>query len=80
MRNAINGLPVDAQPAATAQLAQEIKFRQDMEAAPPDQRMAMMRQHFMNRMGQNNWRRSPSRRAQMYQRAVANRQAARGQG
>jgi hypothetical protein len=79
MQNAINGLPEDVRPAATAQLQQEVKFRQDLQAAPPDQRMAMMLQHFRNRAGNNNWRRSPSRRAQMYQRVVANRQAARGQ-
>lgn len=79
MQNAINGLPADARPEATAQLAVEIKFRQDLQAAPPDQRRMMMRDHFMNRMGQNNWRRSPDKRAQMYQRAVSNRQTARGQ-
>jgi hypothetical protein len=79
MRNVINGLPSDVQPGATAQLEQEIKFQQDVQAAPPDQRMTMMRQHFQNRMGQNNWRRSPDKRAQMYQRAVSNRQTARGQ-
>jgi hypothetical protein len=79
IQNAINGLPAEARPEATAQLQQEVKFRQDLQAAPPDQRMAMMRNHFMNRMGQNNWRRSPAKRAQMYQRAVSNRQAARGQ-
>jgi hypothetical protein len=79
MQNAINGLPADARPAANAQLAVEIKFQQDVLAAPPDQRRAMMRNHFMGRMGQNNWRRSPTRRAQMYQRVVSNRQAARGQ-
>jgi hypothetical protein len=79
MSNAIQGLPEDARPGATAQLAQEVKFQKDVQAAAPDQRMAMMRQHFMNRMGQNNWRRSPEKRAQMYARAVANRQSARGQ-
>jgi hypothetical protein len=79
MQNAINGLPADARPEATAQLAAEVKFQQDVQAAPPDQRRTMMRDHFMNRMGQNNWRRSPDKRAQMYQRAVSNRQSARGQ-
>jgi hypothetical protein len=79
MQNAINGLPPEARPEATAQLAAEVKFRQDVQAAPADQRAAMMRDHFMNRMGQNNWRRSPAKRAQMYQRLVGNRQAARGQ-
>jgi hypothetical protein len=79
MNNAINGLPADAQPAAKAQLATEVKFQQAVQAAPADQKMDMMRQHFMSRLGQNNWRRSPAKRAQMYQRAVSNRQAARGQ-
>jgi hypothetical protein len=77
MQNAINGLPPEARPEATAQLQQEISFRHDLQAAPPDQRMSMMRDHL--KMGQNNWRRSPAKRAQMYQRAVSNRQAARGQ-
>jgi hypothetical protein len=79
VRNAINGLPPEARPAALASLNAEDAFRKDVAAAPPDQRREMMRQHFMNRAGQNNWRRSPAKRAQMYQRAVANRQAARGQ-
>ena len=48
-------------------------------ALPANQRRDMMRKHFMNRMGQNDFRRSPEKRAQMYARAVSNRQAARGQ-
>jgi hypothetical protein len=79
MRNAINGMPPEARPAATAQLDQEVKFQHDVQLAPPEQRMQMERQHMMGRMGQNNWRRSPAKRAAMYQRAVSNRQAARGQ-
>jgi hypothetical protein len=79
MENAIRGLPPEARPDATAQLQQEAKFHQDLEAAPPDQRRDLMRKHFMGKMGQNNWRRSPQKRAQMYARAVSNRQSARGQ-
>jgi hypothetical protein len=76
MQNAINGLPADVRPQATAQLAQETKFQKDLQAVPPEQRGPMMMQHFMKRMGQNNWRRSPDKRAAMYSRAVSNRQAA----
>jgi hypothetical protein len=80
IRNAINGLPPAARPAALDQLKQETAFRQQLRAAPADQRRAMLRQRFMNRAGaMDNWRRSPERRAQMYQRAVSNRVAARGQ-
>ncbi len=79
MRNAINGLPADARPAALSQLAQEVTFQQQVRNAPPEQRREMMRQHFMNRMGANDWRRSPEKRAQMYERAVSNRVASRGQ-
>jgi hypothetical protein len=79
MTNAINGLPADARPAALAQLKQEMAFQQQVRNAPPDQRRAMMRQHFMNRMGANDWRRSPEKRAQMYARVVSNRVASRGQ-
>jgi hypothetical protein len=79
MRNAINGLPVDARPAALDQLTKEVAFQQQVRAAPRDQRRAMMRQHMMDHMGANDWRRSPEKRAQMYARVVSNRQAARGQ-
>jgi hypothetical protein len=79
MRNAINGLPLAARPEALNQLSLEASFQHQMQAVPRDQRWAMMRQHFMNRMGGNDWRRSPERRAQMYARAVSNRQASRGQ-
>jgi hypothetical protein len=79
MKNAINGLPEEARPQALAQLNAEDAFRKDVQAAPPDQRQAMMRDHFMKRMGNNSWRQSPEKRAQRYATAVANRIAARGQ-
>ena len=79
MRNAINGLPEDARPAALAQLDTEVKFQHDLQAAPPDQRRAMRRQHMASRMGGNFFRMSPEKRAQMYQRVVGNRETARGQ-
>jgi hypothetical protein len=79
MRNAINGLPADARPAAQDQLTKEVAFQKQMRGLPRDQRRAMMRQHFMDRIGANDWRRSPEKRAQMYARAVSNRQTARGQ-
>lgn len=78
MRNAINGLPAAVRADANDQLTQEVNFQKQVRAAPPEQRRDMMRQHFMNRLGANDWRRSPERRAQMYQRAVANRQSVRG--
>lgn len=79
MRNAINGLPAENRAEALNQLNEQANFRKQMEAAPPDQRRAMMRQYFMDHMdAMDNWRRSPEKRAQMYQRAVSNRQAARG--
>ncbi len=78
--NAINGLPPEAQPAARQKLAEEKQFQQETAALPPEQRMNRMRQHFMERLmeGNNNWRRSPQKRAQMYARAVAARSAAIG--
>jgi hypothetical protein len=79
MRNAINGLPADYRPTALAQLDQEVKFQQQVQAAPPADRRNMMREHFRNRMGANDWRRSPEKRAAMYARVVSNRVAARGQ-
>jgi hypothetical protein len=80
MSNAINGLPPEARPDALAQLKVETSFRQQLRAAPPEQRRDLMRRHFMSRLGaMDNWRRSPERRAQMYQRAVSNRETVRGQ-
>jgi len=79
MRSAINGLPEDARPAALNQLTSEVNFMNALQKAAPDQRRALMLDHFKDRMGQNDWRRSPEKRAQRYARAVANRQAARGQ-
>jgi hypothetical protein len=67
-RSAIEGLPAEDQPAAL----------ESLRAAPQDQRMSMMLNHFKDRAGRNFWRQSPQKRAQRYQQAVANRQAARG--
>ncbi len=79
MRNAINGLPPDAQADAITQLNSEADFRKSVMAAPPDQRRQMMRSHMMSHLGaMDNWRRSPETRAKMYSRVVANRQAAKG--
>ncbi len=79
MRNAINGLPPEERPDAITQLNNEVKFMHDVQSAQPDQRRAMMRDHFKDRMTQSDMRRSPEKRAQRYARAVANRQTARGQ-
>jgi hypothetical protein len=77
--NAINGLPADYQAAARTQLAQEKAFHQQLAAAPPDQRRDLMRKHRMDHLGAfDNWRRSPEKRAQMYQHLVSNRQSVRG--
>jgi hypothetical protein len=81
MRNAINGLPEEMRVGALNQLDQESKFRKDVQAAPPDQRADMMRQHIQAKMADNGgpWQRmSPEQRAQRYQRMVANRMAAQG--
>jgi hypothetical protein len=77
-KSAIEGLPPEDQPAALASLNDEIKFQKDVRAAPADQRMSMIMNHYKDRAGRNFWRQSPQKRAQMYQRVVANRQAARG--
>jgi hypothetical protein len=78
--NAINGLPPEAQPAARQQLADEKQFQKEAATLPPDQRRDRMRKHFMDRLmaGNNNWRRSPQKRAKMYAHAVAARTAATG--
>ena len=77
--NAINGLPADYQAGARTQLAQEKAFHQQLAAAPPDQRRDLMRKHRMDHLGAfDNWRRSPEKRAQMYQHLVSNRQSVRG--
>jgi hypothetical protein len=80
LRNAIGGLPAAARPAALAQLQDEVQFQREARAAPPDQRRSMMINHFSKHLGENFWRQSPEKRAQRYQQAVANRQAARGSG
>jgi len=78
--NAINGLPKEAQPAARAKLADEKQTQKEMATLPPDERRRKMFSHFMElRMnGDNNWRRSPEKRAQMYSRLVSNRISATG--
>jgi hypothetical protein len=79
LKNAINGLPEDYRAGALAQLSQEKSFHQQLAAAPPDQRRDMWRKHMMDRPGMfDNWHMSPEKRAQRYQRAVSNRQSARG--
>ncbi len=80
MRNAINGLPEDARAGALDQLNQEVQFFQTVQAAPPDQRPQMIRDHMMAKMANDPRmaRMSPEKRAQRYARAVANREAVRG--
>ncbi|MCE0482875.1 MAG: hypothetical protein LV479_01400 [Methylacidiphilales bacterium] len=80
MRNAINGLPEDARADALNQLNNEVNFYHTVQAAPPEQRRDMIRQHTMEKMtnGNNNWRRTPEQRAARYQRVVSNRMTAQG--
>ena len=81
MRNALNGLPPDERPDALDQLTKEIQFRKDMQSLPPEQRRQKMTQHFAERMiyGERLSRLSPAKRAQVYQRMVAMRTAAKAQ-
>ncbi len=81
MRNAINGLPPDERPDALDQLNQEIQFRKDVQALPPDQRRQKFIQHFAEKMiyGERLSRLSPEKRAQMYKRMVTMRSAAKAQ-
>jgi len=81
MRNAINGLPTDERPDAIEQLNQEVQFRKDLRALPPEQRRQKMIQHMMERMvyGERLSRLSPEKRAQAYQRMIAMRAAAKAQ-
>jgi uncharacterized membrane protein YgcG len=78
--NAINGLPKEMQPAARAKLADEKQTQKEMATLPFEERRQKMMSHFIElRMnGDNNWRRSPEKRAQMYARLVNNRIAATG--
>jgi hypothetical protein len=77
MRNAINGLPPDQRPEALNQLSQEVQFRKDLQGLPTDQRRQRMIQHFVERMLYSDHSRlSPEKRAKMYQRIIAMRQAA----
>ena len=82
LQNAINGLPENERAGALAQLDQEAKFQKDVQAAPPDQRRDMMRQHMQGKMADNlggpMGRMSPDKRAQRYQQMVATRMAAQG--
>jgi len=79
MRNAINGLPQDARDQALNQLNAESQFHQQLMTAPQDQRGQLMRQHMLEKMADGNMKHStPEKRAQRYQRAVANRTAAKG--
>jgi hypothetical protein len=78
MRNAINGLPPDERPDATQQLNNEIQFRKDVQALPPDQRRQKMMQHFAERMiyGERLSRLSPVKRAAVFKRMITMRQTA----
>jgi hypothetical protein len=78
--NAINGLPKSEQPAARTKLADEKQNQKEMATLPFEERRQRMMTHFIElRMnGDNNWRRSPEKRAQMFTRLVNNRIAATG--
>lgn len=78
MRNAINGLPPDERPEALDQLNQEIDFRKSLQTLPPEQRRDKFIAHSLERMlyGERLARMSPIKRAQAYQRLIANRTAA----
>jgi hypothetical protein len=81
MRNAITGLPPDERPDALDQLNKEVQFRKDLQAVPPEQRRQKMFQHMMEKMiyGERLSRLSPVKRAQVYQRMVTARAAAKAQ-
>jgi hypothetical protein len=81
MRNAINGLPPDERPDALDQLNTEVQFRKDLRALPPEQRRQKMFQHMAERMiyGERLSRLSPAKRALIYQRMIAMREAAKAQ-
>jgi hypothetical protein len=77
MRNAIAGLPPDERPDASAQLDQEIQFRKQVQALPPEQRRPLFMAHFAEKMlYADRSRLSPEKRAKQYQRMIAMRQAA----
>ena len=82
MRNAINGLPPDAQADALNQLNQEVQFYQQVKAAcrPDNDRRKMVMDHMADKMANGNGmnRMSPEKRASRYERAVSNREAVRG--
>jgi hypothetical protein len=81
MRNAINGLPPDERPDALDQLKQEVQFRKDLQALPPEQRRQKMLAHFAEKMlyGERLSRLSPEKRARVYHRMIAMREAAKAQ-
>ncbi len=81
MRNAINGLPPDERADALEQVTQEVKFRKDLRALPPEQRRQRMIQHMMERMlyGERLSRLSPEKRAKVYQRMLSMRATAKAQ-
>ena len=77
MRNAITGLPPDERPDALDQLNQEVQFRKEIAGLPPEQRRPRMMAHFAERMlYADRSRVSPEKRAKMYSRMIAMRQAA----
>jgi hypothetical protein len=80
MRNAINGLPADAQPQALDQLNQEIQFYQNVQAAAPEDRPKMVQEHMMQKMANGGPmdRMSPEKRASRMARSVTAREAVRG--
>lgn len=77
--NAINGLPDEYQAPVREQLQNDVKALKEIQLATPDQRPQLFRQFMQaHRGGDNNWRRSPQKRAQMYARLVSNRETAQG--
>jgi hypothetical protein len=78
--NAINGLPPAVQPAARAKLADEKQNQKELATLPPEERRRKQFAHMIDLRlnGDNNWRRSPEKRAQVFARLVNNRIAATG--
>jgi len=80
MRNAINGLPAEDQPAALNQLDQEVAFYKSVQAAAPEERPKMMMEHMQEKMQNANpmSRMSPEKRASRMSRSVSARESVRG--
>lgn len=79
MENALNGLPAGERPAIRQQLKQEEQFQKEMRLATPERRRLMWRQHRLDhRLANDNWRRSPEKRAERFSRLVSNRMTAQG--